>query len=167
MVASPHLISGSWEVRRTPPVRYLASMFGNRLTTSSNCSRTYHEHGAAVPIQGVRGPKMVRGRLLGTFASRNMMLRRENAISARPRRCATPPCKSGVVSQARQHRRRVGPAVRDPLGSSGSIRDNLPGFTPLHSGRRAVGLNKALGAFPSKALIGNNPNTRRFNSLEG
>ena len=48
MLASPHLISGSWEVRRTPPVRYLASMFGNRLTTSSNCSRTYHEHGAAV-----------------------------------------------------------------------------------------------------------------------
>ena len=31
MLASPHLISGSWEVRRTPPVRYLASMFGNRL----------------------------------------------------------------------------------------------------------------------------------------
>src|SRR6516164_3100619 len=31
MHASPHLISGSWEVRRTPPVRYLASMFGNRL----------------------------------------------------------------------------------------------------------------------------------------
>jgi hypothetical protein len=79
MLASPHQISGSWEVRRTPPVRYVASMFGNRLTTSSNCSRTYHEHGAAVPIQGVRGPKMVRGRLLGTFASRNMMLRRENA----------------------------------------------------------------------------------------
>ena len=46
MLASPHLISGSWEVRRTPPVRYLASMFGNRLTTSSNCSRTYHEHGS-------------------------------------------------------------------------------------------------------------------------
>ena len=79
MLASPHQISGSWEVRRTPPVRYVASMFGNRLTTSSNCSRTYHEHGAAVPIQGARGPKMVRGRLLGTFASRNMMLRRENA----------------------------------------------------------------------------------------
>lgn len=69
-------------VLMTPPVRHVASMFGNRLTTPSNCSRTYHERGSRSSDPRVRGPKMVRGRLLGTLASRNMMLRREKCTSA-------------------------------------------------------------------------------------
>jgi hypothetical protein len=44
MLAWPHQTSGSSEVWRKPPVRYVASMSRNRLTRPSNSDRTYQEH---------------------------------------------------------------------------------------------------------------------------
>jgi hypothetical protein len=61
----------------------------------------------------------------------------------------------GVIKSITSPGRRRSTAQRAGIG--GSVHDNLPGFTRLHSGLREVGLNKALGEFLLNVPIGNNP----------
>src|SRR5215472_7941461 len=96
---------------------------------------------AAVSIQAVRGPKMVRGRLLGTLASWNIMLRRKKARRLRvlePRRAeeiALDSARSGApISPDATERQSApteltvagGPKVRillAPAGSQGELHE--------------------------------------------
>ena len=71
----------------------------NSLTKPSNFSRTQHERRSRSSDQGCAGRRGSGGRLLGTLASWNMMLRRKNAAS--PARSPNPPSRKIALDRAR------------------------------------------------------------------
>ena len=91
----------------------------NSLTKPSNFSRTQHERRSRSSDQGCAGRRGSGGRLLGTLASWNMMLRRQNAAS--PARCPNPPSRknrTGPCPLRRSSLPPMQPSAKAPQQSS-------------------------------------------------
>ena len=96
----------------------------NSLTKPSNFSRTQHERRSRSSDQGCAGRRGSGGRLLGTLASWNMMLRRKNAAS--PARSPNPPSRknrTGPCPLRRSYLPPMQPSAKAPQQSSPSPGD--------------------------------------------